>query len=140
MPIKMKIPNLTPRSTASNLFLSIDDALNYLLDENFLPEEVVCDKCGNKKILIKDLEYSLGACYKCSDYKCKSRSTIFKGKLIITPSVPLHKKMLAIYEFLNDDYVKRINYDCKISKGSIYNIKNKFISLLKRMCNQFEIL
>ncbi|KAG0426851.1 hypothetical protein DMUE_5940, partial [Dictyocoela muelleri] len=33
--------------------------------------------------------------------------------------------MLAIYEFLNDDFVKRINYDCNISKGSIYNIKKQ---------------
>ncbi|KAG0434707.1 hypothetical protein DMUE_5069, partial [Dictyocoela muelleri] len=106
--MKMKEAKTIFRSTASIMFLSVEDALEYLVDEKLLPLEMKCPCCFTNMELKIDKAYLFGAGYRCPVSKCRKRPVIYKNKFINKSAIPIHKKMLAIYEFLNDDYQKRI--------------------------------
>ncbi|KAG0419839.1 hypothetical protein EQH57_0385 [Dictyocoela roeselum] len=113
----------TPKSTASQIFIDTKSAFKYLIEEELIPREVKCESCYGQLKIITDASYALGGCFRCSDTKCRKRFSIFKGKNINIPAIPLHSKLLAIYEFLNDDFQKRIANDCDIARSTVYSLR-----------------
>lgn len=119
----MKESITIPESTASEIFTSASKALKYLEEEDLIPSGGNCLICTEEYRWVEDGAYLFGGCFRCSNSNCKSRKVIFENKKINKPLIPIHKKFLAVYEILNDDYQKRIMHDCKIAKSTVQTIK-----------------
>lgn len=116
-----------PEKTVSDMFISKQNALNYMRENDLIPLNTPCDFCNGVMSFEKDVASSNGAYYRCSSLSCRRKKSLFKNTTFDSPEVPLHKKLLAYYEVLADDYQKRIINDCSLSKSSVQKIKKNFL-------------
>ncbi|KAG0420098.1 hypothetical protein EQH57_0298 [Dictyocoela roeselum] len=130
--------NSLPKTTASKIFISTKYAFNYLEEEGLIPKDVLCMSCNNILTIVFDDSYSFGACYRCSNTKCRKKASILKGRKINIPTIPLHSKLLAIYEFLNDDYQERIANDCDIVRSSVYKLRKNINLYIDQKISPFK--
>ncbi|KAG0439652.1 hypothetical protein DMUE_2290 [Dictyocoela muelleri] len=136
----MKEAKIIPRSTALIMFLSVEDALEYLVDEELLPLEMKCPCCFTNMELKIDKAFLFGAGYRCPVSKCRKRSVVYKNKFINKPAISIHKKILAIYEFINDYYQKRIANDFNITKSMVQNLKKVINSYIEQKISLKKII
>lgn len=119
------IPNQNvPERTNSQIFQSTRESLNYLIEVGLLERKSHCTKCGAVSNLEYDKTYVNGGYYRCSCRTCRSRMLLLENKKINLPKIQLNSKFLAIYEFLANDYEKRVMNDAEISKKSFQILKN----------------
>lgn len=116
-----------PETTLSKIFLTIENSIEYLIDEELLPIIDQCSECKSSMRLEKDVEYNNLYVYRCKNKICRKRKNIFKNRCISSPRIEINKYLLAVYEILARDYEKRIMNDCGISKCSLQKIKNNCI-------------
>ncbi|KAG0434753.1 hypothetical protein DMUE_5042 [Dictyocoela muelleri] len=113
----MKEAKTIPTSTASKMFESVNNVLEYFKDEKILPNEMKFPSFYANMKLKLDKSYLFGIGYRCRVSKCRKRPVIYKNKLINKPAIPIHKKMLALYKFPNEEYPKRIAKDYGMLKA-----------------------
>ncbi|KAG0442768.1 hypothetical protein DMUE_0023 [Dictyocoela muelleri] len=127
--------NEIPKKKGDKIFSSIENSLNYLIDENLSDKVKICRKCTNDMFIQKDASYVDKHIFRCSNIQCRIKEGLFSDSILAIPQKPINNKLLAIYEWLARDFQKIISNDTEMAISTFQKIRQ---TLLKYLSIKYE--
>ncbi|KAG0442695.1 hypothetical protein DMUE_0081 [Dictyocoela muelleri] len=118
------------RSTASIMFLRVEDALEYLVDEELLSLEMKCLCCFTNIELKIDKAYIFGAVIHVHFRSVERIMPSIKTSLKISLQFIFIKNYSLYTSFLTTTTKKRLANDCDITKSTVQKLKKVITSYM----------
>lgn len=103
----------------NEIFKSEEELMNFLLENNIVSEEILCECLNYMKFKIYKLGESKQLLYRCSKKGCQKR------KSLLQTNIPLIKYISIVYWLLSSASYWQINIWSGVTDQTINNIKRK---------------
>ncbi|KCZ77799.1 hypothetical protein H311_01184, partial [Anncaliia algerae PRA109] len=113
-----------PETERSEVFVSDEKAITYLIESRRLEETRECVKCDGVMRIMNSKSHLNRKVYYCKNRECRSYKSLFEDLKISEPRISISTYLLAVYKWIENVIEKDVLRNLNISKGAYQKIKS----------------